>query len=87
MYPLGQELTETKPKFKMADVASKALKSVDEFVSAPGGYENPPGKIISEILGIPAAARTLDRLAYGDRLTEVVDRHCALKKILFSSSR
>lgn len=70
MDPRDQEVSETKPRFRLADAASKALKSVDEFVSAPGGYENPPGKIVSEVLGIPAAARTLDRLAYGDRLTE-----------------
>ncbi len=46
-----------------------ALRKVDEFARKPFGYDNPPVAMISDLLGIPATQRTLDRLSYGEPLT------------------
>lgn len=47
----------------------QALQKGHEFVSKPFGYPNPPAEAISEFLGVPAIARTLERLGYGEPLT------------------
>lgn len=47
----------------------QALQKGHEFVSKPFGYPNPPAEMISEFLGVPAIARTLERLGYGEPLT------------------
>jgi hypothetical protein len=57
------------PRKKGYGVASDVLKGVHEFASKPFGYENPPVEFISELLGIPAASRVLDKLSYGEPIT------------------
>ena len=49
----------------LADAAQRA----NETVSRPAGYDNPPGRILMSLLGVPAIAQTLDRLSYGEPLT------------------
>jgi len=49
----------------LADAAQRA----NETVSRPAGYDNPPGRMLMSLLGVPAIAQTLDRLSYGEPLT------------------
>lgn len=65
----GGEIKATPVKNKQALGMSKALQAVHGFASKPFGYNNPPGEMISEFLGIPATARTLERMGYGEPLT------------------
>jgi hypothetical protein len=48
---------------------SDALAKIDQFASKPFGYDNPPVGMLSSALGIPGAAKALDRLSYGEPLT------------------
>jgi hypothetical protein len=50
---------------KLAD----AIYAVDQFARKPFGYNNPPAAVLSDLLGLPAAARTAERAAYGEPLT------------------
>lgn len=47
-----------------ADVA----QGLNDFASKPFGYDNPPGKMLMGLLGVPAVANTLNELAYGGAL-------------------
>lgn len=42
-----------------------AIRSVDHFAGKPFGYDNQPGRIISNLLGLPAIANTADEMSYG----------------------
>lgn len=68
-YGDGGSLKATPVVNKPAHGMSKALSGLHQFASKPFGYNNPPGEMISEMLGIPATARTLERLGYGEPLT------------------
>ena len=68
-YDKGGEVKATPVKNKQALGMSKALQAMHGFASKPFGYNNPPGQMISEFLGIPATARTLERMGYGEPLT------------------
>jgi len=48
---------------------ARLLSSADEFARRPFGYPNPPVALLSDLLGVPGTARTLERLAYGEPLT------------------
>ena len=63
------EMRATPEKRPEAAAAARALKSAHEFASRPFGYNNPPGAMLSEFLGIPDVANTLERIGYGDPLT------------------
>ena len=65
----GKSEMKATPRKKGYGVASDVLKGVHEFASKPFGYENPPVEFISELLGIPAASRVLDKLSYGEPIT------------------
>jgi hypothetical protein len=68
------ELAQIKPtevRSKPALGAAKALQKAHEFVSKPFGYPNPPAAMISEFLGVPAIARTLERVGYGQPITNI----------------
>lgn len=65
----GGEIKATPVKNKEAHAIAKALDAVHGFASKPFGYNNPPGEMISDLLGIPATARTLERIGYGEPLT------------------
>jgi hypothetical protein len=38
---------------------------VHEFVSKPFGYDNPPMRMASELIGLPSISKTLENYAYG----------------------
>lgn len=48
---------------------ARALASAHQFASRPFGYSNPPGELLSELLGIPALQRTTEDLSYGFPIT------------------
>lgn len=57
------------PKYSWLDKASQGVQAAHDFVSAPFGYENPPGEMVSKLLGVPAVAKTMENLAYGTPVT------------------
>lgn len=59
------------PRNKFLGAASDLLKSGNEFVSKPFGYNNPPAEMLSDFVGIPAASRVLDKLSYGEPITNM----------------
>jgi len=63
------ELKATPVKNKEAAGVAQALHRLHRFASEPFGYKNPPVELLSELLGIPAVARTLERVGYGEPLT------------------
>ena len=65
----GEATVQATPRSKGYGAASDLLKEVHEFASKPFGYSNPPVEFISELLGIPAASRVLDKLSYGEPIT------------------
>lgn len=64
-----QDIRPLEPEHPWAETVGKAAKGVHEFLSKPFGYENPPGEMVSELLGIPAISRTAENYAYGMPLT------------------
>lgn len=59
------------PTYPLASGLSKLAAKADEFLRKPFGYDNPPGAIASEVLGLPGFSRIADKIAYGDtRLLE-----------------
>lgn len=48
---------------------ARALASAHQFASRPFGYSNPPGEMLSELIGIPALQRTTEDLSYGFPIT------------------
>lgn len=56
-------------KNRAAAELGKTLQNVHGFVSKPFGYENPPAEMLSTLLGVPAVAKTLERIGYGEPLT------------------
>ncbi len=44
---------------------SGLLKALNEAASKPFGYENDPVRALTNLLGIPAATKTLENIAYG----------------------
>lgn len=63
------EMRATPRKNALAGYAADAIRTVDNFARNPLGYSNPPAEIVSDFLSVPAIYRTLDRLAYGEPLT------------------
>jgi hypothetical protein len=57
------------PKYSWLDKASKGVQAVHDFVSAPGGYSNPPAEMISNALGLPDVSKMLGNMAYDSQLT------------------
>lgn len=52
-----------------AKMLADGVRAVSDFASKPFGYDNPPGKMLSNALGLPAIADTLDNVGYGSRIT------------------
>ena len=65
----GGEMKATPAKRPEAVAAAEALNKLHQFASKPFGYSNPPAEMLSEFLGIPAVAKTLERIGYGEPLT------------------
>lgn len=45
------------------------LKKAQQFAASPYGYANPPAEMLLNLLGVPAAQQTMERMAYGEPLT------------------
>jgi len=50
---------------------ARLLQGTHEFASKPFGYSNPPARLLSEALGLPATARTVERMSYGEPVTNI----------------
>jgi ribosomal protein S18 acetylase RimI-like enzyme len=50
---------------EIADWVNKA----QNFAAKPFGYNNPPAKILMDMLGVPSLQKTLERVAYGEPMT------------------
>jgi hypothetical protein len=57
------------PRNKMLGMAADAAKGLHHFASEPFGYGNPPGEMLSEMLGVNALGKVLDKLSYGEPIT------------------
>ena len=67
-YAQGDSVRATPQNAALGYIA-RALQGTHDFVSKPFGYENPPVRMLSEMLGVPATARTVERMSYGEPLT------------------
>lgn len=62
------------PRNALLGLLADALKSADEYTQRKnhmGGLLNPPVNVLAGLLGLPGAARTADRLSYGEPLTNM----------------
>jgi hypothetical protein len=57
------------PRNRVLGLLADGLQGVNDFASAPGGYDNPPVRMLLGLLGVPDVAKTLDRMSYGESLT------------------
>jgi hypothetical protein len=57
------------PQSQILGLLSGGLSSLNQGLSNPFGYRNPPGQMISNFVGIPALQRTVERMSYGEPLT------------------
>lgn len=64
------QMTETKRRNPLAGYIADLIAAGDQFARKPFGYNNPPAQYISDALGVPAVQQTLNRMSYGDRLTQ-----------------
>lgn len=64
------EFTSRPQQYPLIGALGRALQTADEFARKPFGYSNPPVEIISDLLQIPALARTAENINYGSPLTQ-----------------
>jgi len=57
------------PKYPLLDKASQGVQAVHDFISAPFGYENPAGEMVSSFLEVPSIAKALGNIAYDMPMT------------------
>ena len=57
------------PQNPLYGALSSGLQALHEGVSTPFGYNNPPARMLSEMMGIPSLQQTVERLSYGEPLT------------------
>jgi hypothetical protein len=55
----------TEPVRPWAAALGRGLAAVHEFASEPFGYSNPPGRMVSEAVGIPQAGQVMQDVGYG----------------------
>ena len=65
----GGDSIKPTPRHKGLGAAADAVNFLHRAASKPFGYDNPPVEMLSEFLGMPAVGRTLDRMSYGEPLT------------------
>lgn len=68
------------PRNGLLGALADYLASANRFAAKPFGYDNPPGEMLSGLLGGPAIAKTLDRLSYGEPLTNMSTANVPLLK-------
>lgn len=56
------------PRHKQLGAFADAVQGVNDFASKPFGYDNPPGRMLAGLLGLPAIANTANELSYGGAL-------------------
>ena len=67
--PADNDEMAPRPKHPWLDKASQGVQAAHDFISAPFGYGNPAGEMVSNLLGVPAVAKTMENMAYGTPLT------------------
>lgn len=65
------DLIQPTPRSQLWGVPADLLKQAQEFGEAPFGYPNPPVKLLMELFGVPAIQRTMDKLSYGEPITNL----------------
>ena len=65
----GGDSIKPTPRHKGLGAAADVVNFLHRAASKPFGYNNPPVELLSELLGVPAVGRTLDRMSYGEPLT------------------
>lgn len=57
------------PQNRIGGLLSSGLSYLNQGISQPFGYQNPPGAMLVDLLGLPALQRTIERMSYGEPLT------------------
>lgn len=57
------------PQSPFLGLLSSGLSSLNQGISNPFGYQNPPAQMLVNALGLPALQRTVERMSYGEPLT------------------
>lgn len=57
------------PQNRIGGLLSGGLSYLNQGISQPFGYQNPPGAMLVDLLGLPALQRTIERMSYGEPLT------------------
>lgn len=68
------------PRNRLLGRLADGVQSIADFADKPFGYPNPPVSMLSDLVGIPAIARTLNAASYGDPLTNVGKANVPLLK-------
>ena len=68
------------PRNRILGLLADATQGVNDFASKPFGYDNPPARMLMGLLGVPSIATTLDRLSYGEPLTNIGKANVPLLK-------
>ena len=68
------------PRNRILGLLADATHGVNDFASKPFGYDNPPARMLMGLLGVPSIATTLDRLSYGEPLTNIGKANVPLLK-------
>ena len=68
------------PRNRILGLLADATQGVNDFASKPFGYDNPPARMLMGLLGVPSIATTLDRLSYGEPLTNAGKANVPLLK-------
>ena len=63
-----QNMTAT-PRNRLVGMLADGVQSVSDFAGKPFGYDNPPGQMLMNGLGVNDLATVLDRASYGERMT------------------
>lgn len=64
-------LIQPTPRSQAWGVPADLLKKVQDFGETPFGLPNPPVKLLMEMFGVPAIQRTMDKLSYGEPITNL----------------
>jgi hypothetical protein len=59
------------PRSEGWGMAADVAKAIEDASKEQFGYKNPATEVIADFLGIPAVARTLERKAYGEPITNI----------------
>ena len=53
------------PRNRLMGLLADGVGGLNDFASKPFGYDNPPGRMLAQLLGLPAVANTANELSYG----------------------